>query len=346
LVKYNSNGIAQWARSPTTSSGTNFGSFFQSVAVDATGNVYVCGYQYQPQTIIFNYGNGASAQGINLNQLSTGDQSYAVIVKYDSNGIAQWARTVSQQYDSFFYTVAVDAIGNVYAAGEHLYETTFGIGVTALSDFGNRNAVLVKYNTNGISQWVRTVNSSNYSRFRHLIADASNNVYAINSQIGDGDRIYSYGNGVTVQGIGQQGVLVKYNTNGLAQWARIVSSDTGSLGSFTGLAVDTSGNVYASGFQQGTDIFTYGSNVIAQGTSLNNNAVLVKYNTNGLAQWAQTVSSGTGSSSSFSGLAVDAFGNIYVTGSQHGTGIFTYGTNVTAQGTSLNNNSVLIKYKN
>jgi len=318
--------IPEWAR--TVSTGSDFSRFW-SVAVDSSGNVYAAGYQKGTGT--FTYGTGVSAQG-------TASMN-AVLVKYNSSGTAQWARTVSAgSYASQFYSVAVDSSGNVYTAGEQNNSTyTFGTGVSVQGE----GPVLVKYNSSGAAQWARSQTGGIGASFFNAVAvDSSGNVYAAGRQL---EKTHTYGTGVSVQGTGESNVvLVKYNSSGTAQWARSVSAGSSSYSEFHGVAVDSSGNVYAVGRQQGTGTFTYGTGVSVQGTSSSQNVVLVKYNSSGTAQWARSVSVGS-SYSMFSGVAVDSSGNVYAVGNQEGTGIFTYGTGVSAQGTG-ESNVVLVKY--
>jgi hypothetical protein len=65
-----------------------------------------------------------------------------------NSGKAQWARTVSTVPDnSSFLSRAVDASGNIYAAG-HITGTVtydFGNGVAAAGTFDKFNAMLVTY---------------------------------------------------------------------------------------------------------------------------------------------------------------------------------------------------------
>ena len=60
-----------------------------------------------------------------------------------------------------------------------------------------------------------------------------------------------------------------------AQWARTVSAGSGDS-KFNSVAVDSSGNVYAAGYQYGSETYTYGPGVSAAGTG-KYNVVLVKY---------------------------------------------------------------------
>jgi len=198
-------------------------------------------------------------------------------VKYDSSGVAQWARTVSAG-SAYFNSVAVDSSGNVYAAGVQNYDGTFtyGTGVSARGIERGNNVVLVKYDSNGTAQWARSVstpiiNGTLLSHFYSVAVDSFGNVYAAGQQ---GTGVYTYGEGVSTGTAGV--VLVKYNSIGAAQWVRTVS-ESGRTGAFNSVAVDSSGNVYAAGYQYYDGILTYGTGVSAQGNYSGDNVVLVKY---------------------------------------------------------------------
>jgi hypothetical protein len=107
--------------------------------------VYAAGNQYGTGT--FDYGNGVTAAGTH-----SGDNRYSssnvVLVKYDSSGTAQWARSLSAGPDrSAFNSVATGGVDNVYAAGyQHDTGTyIYGSGVTVTGTSSVDNAVLVKY---------------------------------------------------------------------------------------------------------------------------------------------------------------------------------------------------------
>jgi len=233
--------------------------------------VYAAGYQ--GGTIPYTYGSGVSVSGAS-------STTNAVLVKYDSNGTALWAKSVtSGSNHSCFNSVTVDSAGNVYAAG---YQTgtgtyTYGTGVSVAGSSSANNVVLVKYNSSGTAQWARTVSSgSSDSIFFGVAVDASGNVYAAGYQMGIGS--YVYGIGVSISGPSNYNnvVLVKYNSSGTAQWARTVTS--GSIGcKFNSIAVDTFGNVYATGAQYGNAAYTYGTGATATGLQEDENVVLVKY---------------------------------------------------------------------
>ena len=116
-------------------------------------------------------------------------------------------------------------------------------------------------------------------------------MYAAGNSYGTGT--YDFGNNVTATGSnsGYNVTLVKYDSSGVAQWAQTV---TGAVddSSFSSVSVASDGSVYAAGYIYGTGTYNFGNSVTATGTYTGNNIVLVKYDSSGLAQWAQTVTDG------------------------------------------------------
>ena len=331
LVKYDSTGAAQWAQ--TLTSGTT-NALFEGVAVDSSGNVYAAGYLDRGTTDGF--GNGVSATGIATVQC-------VLLVKYNSYGQAQWAQTlVSGNDNAYFTSVAVDSSGNVYAAGDSNGAVTlgYGNGVTATST-GSTNVLLVKYNTYGQAQWAQTlVSGANAAQFNGVAVDSSGNVYAGGICAGGA---FGFGNNVTATGTsGSENVLlVKYNSTGQAQWAQTLTAGN-AYTEFTGVAVDSSGNVFASGLTQSAAAYGFGNGVTATGSSATDNVLLVKYNSSGTAQWAQTLVSGT-DDAGFAGVGVDPSGNVYAAGDVSNAGIDGFGNGVTVSSIG-STNVLLVRY--
>lgn len=258
---------------------------------------------------------------------------------------AQWAKTSSGSYNSYFNTVTADVSNNIYAAGsvEDTTAYSFGTGINVTGSGASTNAVLVKYDVNGNAQWARTPSSAanTGSNFKAVATDSSGNVYAAGIQE---NGTFTYGTGVTATGPGTSSypVLVKFNSSGSALWARTISSGTD--GEFRAIAIDSAGNVYAAGNQAANASYTYGTGVIsnppATGTR---HAVLVKYDASGTALWARTIASST-NRSEFLSVAIDSAGNVYAAGSQYGTALVSYGGGVTATGVNAGLNGVLVKY--
>ncbi len=327
-------GTAQWARS--VSGGAN--TVFFGTTVDSEGNIYAFGYQEGTKTC--GYGNNVTAKG------SSWDTN-AVIVKYNSNGEAQWARTTtSGSKDSRFTGVAVNSSG-VYAAGvQGSGYLNYGSGTVRGPSSGNEaaNAVIVKYSADdGTAQWARVpVSGDGDSRFAEVAASSSG-VYVAGSQAGGN---FDYGNGTSVSGPSsgdeaRNAVIVKYSADdGTAQWARVPLSGNNSV--FNSVAVDSSG-VCVTGVQNSGN-FDYGSGNVSGPSSGDKalNAVIVKYGADdGTAQWARAPVSGY--KSVFYGVTANPSG-VYVTGIQMDNAVFDYGNSVVVRGPSSVFNAVIVKY--
>ncbi|MBE2217581.1 MAG: T9SS type A sorting domain-containing protein [Ignavibacteria bacterium] len=99
----------------------------------------------------------------------------------------------------------------------------------------------------------------------------------------------------------------KINAQGNTIWVKTAGGSNIDEG--TAVAVDAQGNVYATGFYSGTASFG-NQNITAAG---NTDAFLVKYNNAGNLIWV--VSAGGNDSDKAKSVAVDAAGNVYISGS-------------------------------
>ena len=269
-------------------------------------------------------------------------------MKYSSSGTAQWAQTVTAgNSQSRFDSVSVASDGSVYAAGHFVGTGTYNFGdsVTATGAYHyGPNILLVKYNSSGTAQWARTVISAGEDSYFTSVSVASDgSVYTAGAIQRCTD--FDFGNNVTVTGAdcgGSNIILVKYNSSGVAQWVQslIAGSD---VSGFNSVSVVLDGSVYAAGYIYGNSTFNFGNNVTATGTGAGGNILLVKYDSSGLAQWAQTVAVGS-SGSYFNGVSVASDGSAYAAGYISGAGTYYFGDSATAAGAYAGYNIVLVKY--
>ena len=366
LVKYDSTGNTQWAQTVTDdsgNSGSNGGR--SSLTLDGSGNIYVAGALagsggYDAGTDVTLAGKGAKILSPISGPVSP---AYALIVKYDSSGAAQWKRTVTaitvtgDAPNSGFGAIAVDSDGSLYvsggigsALGSGAYD--FGNGVSATAP----NSVLVKYSASGIAQWIRTGASGS------LALDSTGSIY-VGGNMGSG--VIDLGNGISAQGtlnkdafLGTAGptfpLLVKYDgSSGTAQWARTVATG-GASSYFSSLAVDSAGNVYAAGTANGPGPYDFGNGATVAADTQENFSLLVKYSPSGVAEWARSSKHGgsAGSDDEFNAVAIDSTDSLYVAGLVGGHGDLDYGDNVTVTGLPVipltagpGWNALLVKYR-
>ncbi|MCH7496519.1 MAG: T9SS type A sorting domain-containing protein, partial [Candidatus Marinimicrobia bacterium] len=152
----------------------------------------------------------------------------------------------------------------------------------------------------GIQQWVaRYDGPGNASDVATALAlDAAGNVYVTGISEGSGTSV-DY-------------ATVKYNTAGIQQWVARYDGPGNSDDGAAALALDAAGNVYVTGPSVGV------------GTS--DNYATVKYDTAGVQQWVARYEGPENSSDVAAALALDAAGNVYVTGSSQRGGSSVYTT--------------------
>ena len=320
IAKFDPTGKALWVRTVSDGRSTPISlGQFNSLAVDSSDNVIVCGNAGESRTTynvpnVFNFGNGVTL----TDQPSHGP----LLVKYSSSGTALWAVSTTQsiyspQAGSYvsYNDVAVDHAGSIVVGGNMSYDfptstTQFGNNLNAsLASTASAANLLVKYNSSGVPLWIKTVASirgydDNYSK---VAVDQNNNIYAVGS-VSESSGVNSrFGNGINVAGIAfAQGVLVKYDVNGNAAWANAYGSSL----VFTGITVDPTGNPVLVGtatVNQGSPILL-GNGVALRYDSVNNGTFLVKFSPAGPAQWA------TNEGAIFDALVADPNGNYYVAG--------------------------------
>jgi uncharacterized delta-60 repeat protein len=336
--------------------------FVRSVAVDRAGNVYETGYAkessgYDYVTLKYDstgkllwraaydaVGKNDQATAMVLDdagniyvtgssQLESGGWDYLTL-KYDSNGTPLWARRFngSAGGDDFASAIAVDSKGNVFVtgksrnastnyqyatvkydkAGSQLWVQTY-VGPAATEDDANSLAVdtdgsvyvtgqskgvgsdfdyaTIKYSANGNQLWVARYDGPNSSvdQAIKVVVDSVKNVYVTGASRGPATN-FDY-------------ATLKYSPAGVQLWAARYNGSAGRNDKATDLALDANGNV-----------FVTGSSEVTAGHS---DYATIKYSPDGIQLWAQRYDAGDDDDAN--ALALDANGDVYVTGQSKGS---------------------------
>ncbi len=248
--------------------------FAYGVATDISGNVYVA---------------GGTEGGLDGN--TSAGNTDLFVVKYSSSGTKQWTNQFGSSSRDSANGVAPDSSGNVYVTG-----MTNG-GLDGCKSAGVEDLFVVKYNASGTKQWTNQLGSSSRDSANDVATDSSGNIYVTGTTYWELDGNTSAGKADLF--------VVKYNSSGTKLWTK--QNGTDRYDEARGVATDSSGNVYVTGYTEG-------------GLDGNTNAgkadlFVVKYNSSGTKQWANQL--GTWDTDFANGVATDSSGNVYVTGSTY-----------------------------
>ncbi len=311
-LKYNSFGVQQWLK--TYSGSAQNDDLPSAFFVSSSGNVFVTGSvdtdaltTVNNDYVTLKYNTSGTLQWSQLytNTSTSNDVSKAIIVdssgnvivagyaetipqkngitiKYNASGVAQWTKAFDGEGDNTDKPNAtvMDASGNLFVAG-------------SVVEYGtDKNFALQKIDSNGNTSWVKTINGTSVGSndsAQAVAVDEIGNIYVAG---------YTHNKGTSIDF-----TVAKYDQSGTAIWIRnydyITEADR-----VLGIAVDLNNNVYVTG-RSDSDI----SNLIS-----NDDILTIKYDTNGILQWA-TRYNGTGNLNDTGRvIKVSSTGNVYVGG--------------------------------
>ncbi len=260
-LKYNSQGVLQWAANYDDSLHRDDTGI--SIATDTLGYIYVTG--------ISDY-NGASAN------------SEIVTVKYDSLGnTVRTLRYKDNNHSQFLATdMIIDGSMDIFVCG------------SAWSSAGSYDYITIKYNAQGILQWVNTYNGTGNSTdwATSLVADKTGNIY-----------VTGYSEGVQNQDI----ITISYDGTGTERWVVRFNGASNGEDWANAIGIDTSGNIYVTGASQvNGDNFDY---------------TTIKYNNMGGQEWVMQYNDSLNGYDESTSIAISPSGNVYVSGASFGGGI-------------------------
>lgn len=305
--KYSSTGtmywVNRWGAKGTFSKST-------SIAVDSKNSIYVGGYTY-----------------------TTSSPADFLILKYSSSGALLWSRTYNNGYNDYLQKITVDNNDNVYvtgtaegvstgndfltikydSAGNYLWNTRYtstgvnpdnptgitvdnngNVYVTGQSTVNsNTDFITVKYNQNGVQQWVNTYTGS------------GGNDYSVDIKKDPSGNVIVTGYSFVVSRGNYDLCTIKYSPAGAALYTALYNSPYNSNDYTTSLYVDKSGNAFITGY--------------ANRTVTNSDYVTVAYNSSGTLVWSALYERTPGQNDQAAGIAGDSTGNVYISGTTYNT---------------------------
>ena len=187
--------------------------------------------QYSSDNI---YVSGQSNGGLDGNINSWIDDIF--LVKYNSSGTKQWTKKLGIFDNESGVSMTVDSSDSIYVTGytKEVYDGN--------SNSENYDIFLMKYNSSGTKQWTKQVGNSTADIGMGVTVDSSDNIYVTGIASGGLDR--------NTGSVGEDIVLLKYNSSGTKQWTKQLGSSSSNFA--WDVTVDSSDNIYVTGFTNGS----------------------------------------------------------------------------------------------
>ena len=160
---------------------------------------------------IIAFGNTSSSE---IEGLKNKGKKDAYIIKYDKNGNIIWKNSFGGKDDDIFNDIYLTESGEIIA-----YGYTESLDIEGLTNAGNGDAIIVKYDKNGNIIWKNSFGGIDYDLFDDLVITKSGDII-IKGYIGLEEDEMSDGF-LTVGDV----IIIKYNKDGDLIWQKIYNQN-------------------------------------------------------------------------------------------------------------------------
>lgn len=245
----------------TASAGGKLNDKTRAVSTDAEGNVFLAG----EATGDLKFGD--------MEIKGAGGMDFFV-AKLDAKGKFIWAHTGGGSLVDRGYGVATDKLGNSYVTG-HYQSTDAEFSGTKLTNRGDYDIFVAKYDRDGKLVWIQTAGGKGYDYGHGIAVDGSGDVVVTGAVVGESEF-----SGTTIPNeAGAHIFCAKYHADGKLVWVKVAGGKAG--GSGHGVAVDGVGNIYIGGLSSGSGQFGDKPLVTPKGSS----SVVAKLSPQGEVLW-------------------------------------------------------------
>ena len=247
-------------------------------SIDATSDGgYIVGGYFESSSI--DLGNGIKL----INQSQSDDSNDSVIIKYSANDEVEWAQGIGGNKDEYIYEVQETSDGGYVVVGKFESSTiNLGNGV-GLINKGNSDGMIIKYSASGELVWAHGICGTERDEITS-VTETNDGGYVV------GGYFYSSSidleNGINLTNTGDaDGMIVKYNFNGEAEWAKIIEGAKAEKINSVSVTKD-GGYIVGGSFESESIDLGNGVNLTNTGKA---DGMIAKYNVAGNVEWAQVV---------------------------------------------------------
>ena len=271
--------------------GGNATEYGNSVAVDATGNIYIAGGTESP--------NFAS-NGFNTTYAGNAD---AFVAKLSPDGQLLWSTYIGGSARDWANALALDPAGNVYVTGETA-SSTWTAATPLAASHGGSDAFLAKLSPSGQLLFSTYVGGKAQDFARGIALDTDGNILLAGTTFSSGWTSLAPYNSAG------DAFLAKFSPDGQPLWSTAVGGSNLEWGYSP--AVDSAGNLYLTGYTESPNWISKGFDTSYNG---NGDAFVAQFSPAGQPIWSTYIGGDDAEplGSNFA-IASDSANNVYVTG--------------------------------
>ncbi|MBC6474907.1 MAG: hypothetical protein GDA48_20655 [Hormoscilla sp. GM102CHS1] len=274
------------------------------IATDSNDNVWATG----------SFEGSIDIDGDGNNDLISNGSQDSYLAKFNSNMELVLALNIGSFEADESYGIATDSDDNVWVTGS--FQESIDINGDDNNDLisnGSRDSYVAKFDSNGELVLALDFGNNASDQGYGIATDSNDNVWATGSFEGSID-IDGDGNNDLTSNSSRDSYVAKFNSNGKLVLALNIGSTSDDLG--RGIATDSNGNVWATGFfNNSIDIDGDGNYDLT--SSGGNDSYVAKFDSNGKLVLA--LDFGNNASDQGYGIATDSNDNVWATGSFEGS---------------------------
>ena len=261
--------------------GGNESEEINGIITDKNSNVFITG-DFNSDTVIFNNGK----------YLINSGNSDVFIAKYKSDGSCLWTEKIDSKEGVYVCGIILDSNENIFIAGMYCCETIYFNNDIYLTNSGNGDGYIAKYNSSGICQWAEKITGIYNNEFRNddevrkISIDNLGNIYVAGPF--KSDTLFFNNGKFLTHFKSEDSFIAKYNNNGICQWAdKIIGKKEDYISTMN---IDEFGYIYISGGYDSDTIKFNNDIYLSNRNKLNSNEddiYFAKYDNNGICQWAK-----------------------------------------------------------
>lgn len=278
----------------------------KGICVDDSGFVYITG--------TFSYVGDFDPGPSSYNLTSAGGVD-AFVARYDPSGNYKFALRFGSSNNEIVAGLVLDKTSDIIVAGDFWTTVDFdpSTNYAYMTSNGNQDIFLASYNKFGAYKWSKKIGTIGSEFAYEITQDNSSNIYIAGEFSSGLDMDPGPSTSTLAANGGYDVYFAKYDSLGNYYWAKNLGGNIYDdyMG---GISLDPKGNIYVSGYFQGTGDFDPGPGTynLTTAVSTTDNSFFGKYRSNGDLVWARSLPSNSENRSTT--LIADTSLNVYVSG--------------------------------